>query len=50
MKFQSDIDIDVGDREKILSLIEHMPASMRNVNPIRKHPYKKLIKAGFMLK
>lgn len=38
MKFSSDIDIDVGDRDKVLNLIEHIPASMRNVNPIRKHP------------
>lgn len=38
MKFQSDIDIDVGDRDKVLSLIKHIPASMRNVTPIRKHP------------
>lgn len=38
MKIKSDIDIDVGDREKILQLIKHIPASMRNVNPIRKHP------------
>lgn len=38
MKFASDIDIDVGDREKVLQLIEHIPASMRNVNPPRKHP------------
>lgn len=37
MKFNSDIDIDFGDREKILSIIEHIPASMRKVNPIRKH-------------
>lgn len=37
MKFNSDIDIDFGDREKILSLIEHIPASMRKVSPIRKH-------------
>lgn len=37
MKFTSDIDIDFGDRDKILSLIEHIPASMRNVNPLRKH-------------
>jgi hypothetical protein len=37
MKFNSDIDIDFGDREKILSLIEHIPASMRKINPIRKH-------------
>lgn len=37
MKFNSDIDIDTGDREKILSLIKHTPAAMRNVHPIRKH-------------
>lgn len=37
MKFNSDIDIDFADREKILSLIEHIPAAMRKVNPIRKH-------------
>jgi hypothetical protein len=38
MRIDSDIDIDFGDREKILSLIKHVPASMRNVSPIRKHP------------
>ena len=37
MKFNSDIDIDFGDREKILSLIEHIPAAMRKVEPKRKH-------------
>lgn len=37
MKFNSDIDIDFGDREKILSVIEHIPAAMRKVSPIRKH-------------
>jgi hypothetical protein len=37
MKFNSDIDIDFGDRDKILSLIPHIPAAMRNVHPIRKH-------------
>lgn len=37
MKFNSDIDIDFGDREKVLSLIEHTPAAMRNVVPLRKH-------------
>lgn len=37
MKFNSDIDIDFGDREKILSLIDHIPAAMRKVNPMRKH-------------
>jgi hypothetical protein len=37
MKFNSDIDIDFGDREKILQHIKYIPASMRNVKPIRKH-------------
>lgn len=37
MRIDSDVDIDFGDRDKILSLIEHIPASMRKVNPIRKH-------------
>lgn len=32
-----DIDIDFGDRSKILEHIKHVPAAMRNVNPIRKH-------------
>ncbi len=37
MKFNSDIDIDFAARDKILSIIEHIPAAMRKVNPIRKH-------------
>ncbi len=37
MKFQSDIDIDFGNRDNILQHIRHIPAAMRNVNPIRKH-------------
>jgi hypothetical protein len=37
MKFNSDIDIDFGDREKVLSLIDHIPAAMRKVSPMRKH-------------
>lgn len=37
MKFNSDIDIDFGDRDKILDLIEYIPAAMRKVNPIRRH-------------
>lgn len=37
MKFQSDIDIDFGDREQLLKHIQHIPAAMRNVTPIRKH-------------
>jgi hypothetical protein len=32
-----DIDIDFGDRSKILEHIKHIPAAMRNVNPMRKH-------------
>jgi hypothetical protein len=39
MKIDSDIDIDLSaaSREKLLNLIEHTSASMRNVVPIRKH-------------
>lgn len=37
MKFNSDIDIDFGNRDEILNLIDHIPASMRKVSPIRKH-------------
>ena len=32
-----DIDIDFGDRSKILEHIKHTPAAMRKVNPMRKH-------------
>jgi hypothetical protein len=38
MRIDSDIDIDLGDRDKLLAVIKHIPASMRNVTPIRKHP------------
>ena len=38
MKIDSDIDIDLGDRDKLLAIIKHIPASMRNVDPARKHP------------
>lgn len=38
MRIDSDIDIDFGDRDKLLAVIKHIPASMRNVNPARKHP------------
>jgi len=38
MRIDSDIDIDLGDRDKLLSVIKHIPASMRNVIPNRKHP------------
>jgi hypothetical protein len=37
MKFNSDIDIDFSDRDKILNLIDHTPAAMRNIKPMRKH-------------
>jgi hypothetical protein len=37
MRIDSDIDIDFGDRDKLLELIKHTPAAMRNANPIRKH-------------
>ena len=37
MKFNSDIDIDFGDRDLLLDKIKHIPASMRKVEPIRKH-------------
>lgn len=37
MKFDSDVDIDVSDRSKLLTVIKHIPAAMREVRPIRKH-------------
>ena len=37
MRIDSDIDIDLGDRDKLLAVIKHIPASMLNVKPIRKH-------------
>lgn len=37
MKFNSDVDIDFGDRDKVLKLIPHTPAAMRHVKPIRNH-------------
>jgi len=37
MKFQSDIDIDFGNRDDILKHIKHIPAAMRRVHPVRKH-------------
>ena len=38
MRIDSDIDIDVADRDQLLAVIKHVPASMLNVTPIRKHP------------
>ena len=37
MKFNSDIDIDFGNRDEVLKYIRHIPAAMRNIKPIRKH-------------
>lgn len=37
MRIDSDIDIDFGDRDKLLAIIKHTPAAMRNVNPMRRH-------------
>ena len=37
MRIDSDIDIDFGDRDKLLALIKHTPASMRNITPMRRH-------------
>jgi hypothetical protein len=37
MRIDSDIDIDFGDRDKLLSIIKHTPASMRNITPMRRH-------------
>ena len=37
MRFNSDVDIDFGDRDSILKYIKHTPAAMRKVTPIRKH-------------
>ena len=38
MKLNADVDIDMGDRSSLLELIEHVPAAMRNVTPIKRHP------------
>lgn len=37
MLVDTDVDLDVADRDKVLALIKHIPASMRKVHPIRKH-------------
>lgn len=37
MKFTSDVDIDFGDRSQILSLIQHIPASMLQNNELIQH-------------
>jgi len=38
MRINSDIDIDCGNREEILKHIMHIPAAMKEVDPIKKHP------------
>jgi hypothetical protein len=37
MRLDADIDIDFGNRDRLLSLIKHTRAAMRNVNPMRNH-------------
>lgn len=37
MKFKSDIDIDVADREKGLALLDHVPATIVKDNVLTKH-------------
>jgi hypothetical protein len=37
LKINFDVDIDVGNRDLILEKIKHIPASMRNITPNRKH-------------
>ena len=37
MKLDADIDIDFGNRDRLLELIKHTRAAMRNVRPIRHH-------------
>jgi hypothetical protein len=36
-RFVSDIDIDLADRDQLLPYIKHTSATMRHLNPIRKH-------------
>jgi hypothetical protein len=38
MNFQSDIDIDFGNRDLLLDRIQHIHASMRTPNLIKRHP------------
>ena len=37
MKITFDVDIDMGNRDLLLEKIKHVPASMKNISPIRKH-------------
>ncbi len=38
INFNSDIDIDLGDRDKLLSIVPHTPASIIKNNTFKKHP------------
>ena len=38
MTNRSDIDIDLGNREVLLKLIKHIPASIRKKDTVKKHP------------
>ena len=37
MKFQADIDIDFGDRERVLEHIKHIPASIHRDGEVVPH-------------
>lgn len=37
MRIDSDVDIDLADRNTLLQHIKHIPSAMLKVNPIRKH-------------
>jgi hypothetical protein len=37
MKFRSDIDIDFGDRTKVLAILKHIPASIKQEDKLVKH-------------
>lgn len=38
MTNRSDIDIDLGNRDRLLELIKHIPASIRKKDTVKKHP------------
>jgi len=38
MNFKGDIDIDYANRDDILKIINHIPASIRNDKTVKKHP------------
>lgn len=35
--YNTDVDIDIGNRENVLKLIKHIPAAIRKPGPIKKH-------------